>query len=60
MILVDAHIEVDASISVVAGHDIAVDARARVLDRHRVLNVMTHVDPRRYSIQSEPAAEDPL
>jgi len=45
MIVVDAHIEVDASISVEAGHDIAVDARQRVLQRHRVLNVMTHVDP---------------
>ena len=45
MIVVDAHIEVDASISVEAGHDIAVDARQRVLQRHRVLNLMTHVDP---------------
>ncbi|HEY5582535.1 MAG TPA: cation transporter dimerization domain-containing protein, partial [Rhodoferax sp.] len=39
------HIEVDAAISVEAGHDIAVAARARVLHRHRVLNLMTHVDP---------------
>jgi len=45
MIVVDAHIEVDASISVEAGHDIAVEARQRVLQRHRVLNLMTHVDP---------------
>ncbi|MFZ3140780.1 cation diffusion facilitator family transporter [Polaromonas sp.] len=45
MIVVDAHIEVDASISVEAGHDIAVQARQRVLRRHRVLNLMTHVDP---------------
>jgi cation diffusion facilitator family transporter len=45
MIVVDAHIEVDARISVEAGHDIAVDARQRVLQRHRVLNLMTHVDP---------------
>ena len=45
MIVVDAHIEVDASISVEAGHDIAVAARRRVLERHRVLNLMTHVDP---------------
>ena len=28
-----------------AGHDIAVMARQRVLQRHRVLNLMTHVDP---------------
>ena len=45
MIVVDAHLEVDASISVEAGHDIAVSARQRVLQRHRVLNLMTHVDP---------------
>ncbi|MDO8718559.1 MAG: cation diffusion facilitator family transporter [Polaromonas sp.] len=45
MIVVDAHIEVDADITVEAGHDIAVEARQRVLQRHRVLNLMTHVDP---------------
>ncbi|MFZ3128719.1 MAG: cation diffusion facilitator family transporter [Rhodoferax sp.] len=45
MIVVDAHLEVEASISVEAGHDIAVVARQRVLQRHRVLNLMTHVDP---------------
>ena len=45
MIVVDAHIEVDAAISVEAGHDIAVEARQRALQRHRVLNLMTHVDP---------------
>ena len=45
VIVVDVHLEVDAHISVEAGHDIAVAARARVLQRHRVLNLMTHVDP---------------
>lgn len=45
MIVVDAHIEVDAAISVEAGHDIAVIARQRVMQRHRVLNLLTHVDP---------------
>jgi len=45
MIVVDAHIEVDADIRVETGHDIAVEARQRVLQRHRVLNLMTHVDP---------------
>jgi cation diffusion facilitator family transporter len=45
LIVVDAHIEVDAAITVEAGHDIAVEARRRVLQRHRVLNLMTHVDP---------------
>ena len=45
MIVVDAHIEVDANLTVEAGHDIAVLARQRVMQRHRVLNMMTHVDP---------------
>jgi cation diffusion facilitator family transporter len=45
MIVVDAHIEVDADITVEAGHDIAVKAQHRVLKRHRVLNLMVHVDP---------------
>ena len=45
LIVVDAHLEVDAAITVEAGHDIAVLARQRVLQRHRVLNLMTHVDP---------------
>ena len=34
MIVVDAHIEVDADISVEAGHEIAVAAQQRVLQRH--------------------------
>lgn len=45
MIVVDAHIEVEAAITVEQGHDIAVAARQRVMQRHRVLNLMTHVDP---------------
>jgi divalent metal cation (Fe/Co/Zn/Cd) transporter len=47
MIVVDAHLEVDATLSVEQGHDIAVAARDRVMQRHRVLNMMTHVDPYR-------------
>nr|WP_315202767.1 cation diffusion facilitator family transporter [uncultured Albidiferax sp.] len=45
MVVADAHIEVDATLSVEAGHEIAVMARQRVLQRHRVLNLMTHIDP---------------
>lgn len=45
MIVVDAHIEVDAKLTVEQGHDIAVAARFRVMKHHRVLNLMTHVDP---------------
>lgn len=45
MIIVDAHLEIDAELTVEAGHNIAVEARDRVLKRHRVLNLMTHIDP---------------
>ena len=45
LIVVDAHLEVDANITVEAGHTIAVLAKQRVLQRHRVLNLMTHIDP---------------
>lgn len=45
LILVDVHIEVPGELSVIAGHDIAVDAHNRVLTRHNVLNVMIHIDP---------------
>ena len=45
MIVVDAHIEVDAEITVEAGHDIAVAATERVMQHHRVLELMTHIDP---------------
>lgn len=46
LILVDVHLEVDRTMTVEQGHDIAVLARQRVLAAHAdVLNVMTHVDP---------------
>jgi divalent metal cation (Fe/Co/Zn/Cd) transporter len=45
MVVVDAHLEVNALLTVEAGHDIAVHARQRVLQRHRVLNLMAHIDP---------------
>ncbi|HEU4842961.1 MAG TPA: cation transporter dimerization domain-containing protein, partial [Burkholderiaceae bacterium] len=57
LIVVDAHLEVDALLTVEQGHDIAVAARQRVLQRHRVLNLMTHVDPwRRPDLDHGPAA----
>ena len=56
MIVVDAHIEVAATLSVEAGHDIAVEARSRVMQRHRVLNLMTHVDPWRRPDQDHQSA----
>lgn len=45
MIVVDAHLEVDAMMSVEDGHTIALAARRNLLLRHRVLSLMTHVDP---------------
>lgn len=45
LILVDAHLEVNAWLSVKEGHDIAVAVRAQVLKDHQVLNIMLHVDP---------------
>jgi cation diffusion facilitator family transporter len=44
--LVDAHVQVDARISVSEGHCIAETARARVLREHpEVLDVLVHIDP---------------
>lgn len=43
MIVVDTQIEVDATLSVETGHDIAVLARSRALQRLRALKLMTHV-----------------
>ena len=60
MIIVDAHLEVDASISVEAGHDIAVEAQRRVMASHRVLSLMTHIDPwRRPDLDHASSASPP-
>ena len=56
MIVVDAHFEVDALITVAAGHGIALAARERVMKRHRVLNLMTQVDPAQRSDPGSPGA----
>lgn len=45
MIMVDAHLEVQGSLSVREGHDIAAHARERVMQNLPVLDVMTHLDP---------------
>jgi cation diffusion facilitator family transporter len=45
MIAVDAHLTVDAQLSVREGHDIALAARDRVMSALPVLSVMTHLDP---------------
>jgi cation diffusion facilitator family transporter len=46
MIIVDVHLEIESTKSVLEGHDIAVVARKNTMTKYRnVLNVMTHVDP---------------
>ena len=45
MILADVHLEIDGSLSVTEGHDIAELARINVMTRHPVLYLLVHVDP---------------
>lgn len=45
MLTVDVHIDVDATISVEAGHAIVQAVEDKVRARHRVLSMMTHADP---------------
>lgn len=45
LIIVDVHLEVNAHMTVAEGHAIALAVRNRVLERHPVLSVMTHLDP---------------
>lgn len=46
LVSVDVHLEVNALLTVVQGHDILEEAARRVKARHDVLDVMTHMDPR--------------
>jgi cation diffusion facilitator family transporter len=45
MIFVDVHIEVDGSLSVREGHDIAAKVRENVVSKLPVLDMMIHIDP---------------
>jgi cation diffusion facilitator family transporter len=45
LIVVDAHLEVLATLTVEQAHDITVAAQQRVMRHHRVLHLLTHVDP---------------
>ncbi len=45
LIVVDVHIEVDGDKTVREGHDIAAEARRRVMAAYPVLDVLTHLDP---------------
>ena len=60
LILVDVHIEVPGELSVIAGHDIAVDAHNRVMADHNVLNVMIHIDPHEPSVSPVAAYHEPM
>ncbi|MDE4644934.1 cation diffusion facilitator family transporter [Klebsiella quasipneumoniae] len=45
LVLVDVHLEVAGELSVAEGHQIARQARERVMAQHPVLNMMVHLDP---------------
>lgn len=45
MIWVEVDLEMDGTLTIEAGHDIAVEARRRVMAELPVLDVMTHFDP---------------
>lgn len=56
MIWVEVDIEMDGSLTIAEGHEIAVQARARVMENEHVLEVMTHfdpVDPKKLGVQHE-------
>ncbi|MGN5575224.1 cation diffusion facilitator family transporter [Enterobacter sp. Lyrl_3] len=60
LILVDVHIEVPGELSVIAGHDIAVDAHNRVMADQNVLNVMIHIDPHEPGVSQVAAYNKPM
>ena len=45
MILADVHLEIDGSLSVAEGHEIAEETRRKVMARNPVLDLLVHVDP---------------
>jgi divalent metal cation (Fe/Co/Zn/Cd) transporter len=45
MLMVDVHIDIDADITVEAGHAIVQAAEDAVRARHKVLGMMAHADP---------------
>jgi len=59
MILADVHLEIDGNLSVREGHDIAHQARIKVMARHPVLYLMTHVDPAKPELLAN-ATQQPL
>jgi cation diffusion facilitator family transporter len=59
MILVDVHLDIDGTLTVRDGHDIALAVKQRVMAKHPVLDVMTHVDPVPPSTAEQGTALDP-
>ncbi len=45
MLMVDVHLEIDGALRVREGHAIAETAQERIMQNHRVVDVLTHVDP---------------
>ena len=45
MLAVDVHLEIDAHLTVEQAHRITVALRDALMSRHRVIYVMTHIDP---------------
>lgn len=45
MIWVEVDLEMDGNLTILAGHEIAAEARRRVMAQEAVLDVMTHFDP---------------
>lgn len=45
MLAVDVHLDIDAKLNVETAHRITVAVHDALLERHRVIHVMTHIDP---------------
>ena len=43
--LVDIHLELDGQMTILEGHDIAVNVREQLMKNPQILDVMTHLDP---------------
>lgn len=43
--LVDIHLELDSQMTILEGHDIAVNVREQLMKNPQILDVMTHLDP---------------
>ena len=52
MIWVEVDLEMDGNLTIHEGHEIAVQARRRVMQQEAVLDVMTHFDPVKTPLQS--------